>query len=75
MTPYVRKKKDAPWNSQHEPDWSAMLTALRRKGYPLTQLAERCLTTRDTLYAVQKGLTRPSWIAGEYLRRLHNEIH
>ena len=72
---YVRKTKDVPILDVPEPDWNKIILDLRRQGYPMLQLQAKIGTTRETLDGIVAGRSKPSWHVGEYLRRLHNEIH
>ena len=73
MTHYVRKTKDAPVMLLPEPDWSKVILGLKRQGYPVKQLCDKTGCTREMMYSVLAGRSKPSWTVGEYLRRLHDE--
>ena len=54
-----------------EPDWPAIISALRQARFPLAQIANHAYCSREHLYNVSAGVISPSFASGQRLLQLH----
>lgn len=72
---YVRKTIDAPIiMGLDEPDWPALINDICGQAIPKKQIAEACDMTRQVLYSIIDGTSKPHWLQGQLLLNLHNSV-
>lgn len=57
-----------------EPDWPAIISALRQARFPLSQIANHAYCSREHLYNVSAGVLSPSFATGQRLLQLHTYL-